>query len=98
MDSRPKRRPIRLRGYDYSRAGSYFISICTKDRNRLFGDIENQEMRLNDAGPMADKWYIELENKFQDTRHSPIPAVNFLPTISIRTGLTQDFEIFEVLW
>jgi len=68
MDARPNRRSIRLRGYDYSRAGAYFVSICTKDRKCLFGDIENQEMALNNAGRMVDKWYLELENKFQDIR------------------------------
>lgn len=68
MDARPKRRSIRLRGYDYSRAGAYFFSICTKDRQCLFGDIENQQMVLNDAGRMVDKWYIELGHKFQDIR------------------------------
>ncbi len=68
MDARPKRRSIRLRGYDYSRAGAYFVSICTKDRECLFGDVENQEMALNDAGRMVDKWYVELEKKFKDIR------------------------------
>ena len=68
MDSRPNRRSIRLRGYDYSRAGAYFVSICTKERKCLFGDIENQEMALNAAGRMLDKWYVELENKFKDIR------------------------------
>ena len=68
MDSRPKRRSIRLRGYDYSRAGAYFVSICTKERTCLFGDIDNQQMALNAAGRMLDKWYVELENKFKDIR------------------------------
>jgi REP element-mobilizing transposase RayT len=68
MDASANRRSIRLRGYDYSRAGAYFVSICTKDRKCLFGDIENQEMALNDAGRMVEKWYVELENKFQDIR------------------------------
>ena len=68
MEARPKRRSIRLRGYDYCRAGSYFVSICTQDRKCLLGDIENQEMRLNDAGRMVDTWYVELENKFKDIR------------------------------
>ncbi|MBW1788124.1 MAG: hypothetical protein JRK53_16105 [Deltaproteobacteria bacterium] len=61
-----KRRSIRLPGYDYSRAGAYFITICTKDRACLFGDIVNREMALNDAGRMVERWYIELENKFRD--------------------------------
>ena len=64
MDARQKRRSIRLPRYDYSRARAYFVSICTKDRKYLFGDIMNQEMALNDAGRMVVKWYVELENKF----------------------------------
>ena len=68
METRANRRSLRLQGYDYSRSGGYFVSICTKDRKCLFGDIENQEMALNDAGRMVDKWYAELENKFKDIR------------------------------
>ena len=40
------RRSIRLKGYDYSRAGLYFITICVQDRACLFGDVENREMVL----------------------------------------------------
>ena len=32
----PKRKPTRLRGYDYSSAGAYFLTICVKDRKQLF--------------------------------------------------------------
>jgi len=65
---RKNRRTIRLRGYDYSKAGAYFITICTQNRECFFGDIVNGEMRLNDAGEMVEKWYRELENKFPDIR------------------------------
>ena len=68
MDARQIRRSIRLPGYDYSKSGAYFVSICAKDRKCLFGEIVNQEMVLNDAGRMVKKWYPELENKFQDIR------------------------------
>ncbi len=51
------RRSIRLKGYDYSRAGAYFITICTQNRECLFGDILDGVMRLNDAGEIvADEW------------------------------------------
>ena len=65
---RPNRRSIRLPGYDYSRAGAYFVTICTKDRECLFCDIVNREMSLNNAGRMVDKWCGELENKFPDIK------------------------------
>lgn len=38
------RRSIRLRGYDYSGNGAYFVMICTHNREHLFGEIENGEM------------------------------------------------------
>lgn len=62
------RRSIRLKGYDYSQAGLYFITICCQDRACLFGKIKNGILQLNDAGTMVEKWYRELENKFPDIR------------------------------
>jgi REP element-mobilizing transposase RayT len=51
------RRSIRLKGYDYSQAGAYFVTICTQNRECLFGDVLNGEMVLNDAGKIvADEW------------------------------------------
>ncbi|MDI9571434.1 MAG: transposase [Pseudomonadota bacterium] len=51
---------IRLRGYDYSRPGAYFITICAQNRECLFGDIVNGEMRLNDAGVMVQSVWDEI--------------------------------------
>ena len=39
-----RRRSFRLKGYDYSRAGAYFVTICAQDRACLFGEIINQEI------------------------------------------------------
>lgn len=50
------RRSKRLKGYDYSREGMYFITICVQHRLCLFGNIKNGEMELNDAGKMIVKW------------------------------------------
>jgi len=60
------RRSIRLKGYDYSMPGAYFITICTNNRECLFGEIIDGEMKLNDAGRMIERWYFELANKFLD--------------------------------
>lgn len=60
------RRSIRLKGYDYSKEGLYFVTICCQDRVHLFGKIINGEMVLNAAGLMADRWIKEIENKFPD--------------------------------
>lgn len=60
------RRSIRLKGYDYSQAGAYFITICCQNRTNMFGVIQNGVMQLHDAGKMVEKWYVELGNKFFD--------------------------------
>ena len=47
----------RLKGYDYSSEGAYFITICAKDRECLFGEIINEKIVLNDLGKIAfDEW------------------------------------------
>jgi len=51
------RRSIRLKGYDYSQSGAYFITICARNKECLFGEIAGVKMVLNDAGAMAhDEW------------------------------------------
>lgn len=53
----PNRRSIRLHGYDYSQEGLYFVIICVQGKACLFGEIENDEMVLNEAGTIInDEW------------------------------------------
>ena len=81
------RRSIRLKGYDYSQAGLYFITICCQDRAHLFGQISNGIMALNDAGKMVVKWYYELENKFPDIKcHEMITMPNHFHCIIENVG------------
>ena len=62
MDNPKKchRRSIRLAGYDYRIAGAYFVTLCTQNRECLFGDIVGGEMMLNDAGRMVQGVWTEL--------------------------------------
>ncbi len=62
------RRSIRMKGYDYSQTGVYFITICLQHKACLFGNIVDGSMVLNNAGLMVEQWYHELENKFSDIR------------------------------
>jgi hypothetical protein len=73
MATKPKYNPdihhrqsIRLKGYDYSSPGAYFVTICLQNRAHLFGKVENGIILLNDAGIMVDKWYRKLPSKFPD--------------------------------
>jgi putative transposase len=81
------RKSIRLKEYDYSQAGMYFITICVQDRECLFGKIENGEMILNDSGRTVEKWYYEMENKFSDIRcHEMVVMPNHFHCIIENVG------------
>ncbi len=58
------RRSIRLKGYDYSRAGLYFITICCQDRVSRFGQVVNGEMVLNEFGQIAYNEWVKLSERF----------------------------------
>jgi REP element-mobilizing transposase RayT len=64
------RRSIRLKGYDYTRAGAYFVTICTHNRECLFGNVADGKMILNAFGNIVEsEWlrtpeirlYVELD-------------------------------------
>lgn len=51
------RRSIRLKGYDYTHPGAYFVTICAHQRAELFGAVAGGEMRLNANGEIvAERW------------------------------------------
>jgi putative transposase len=54
----------RLQNWDYGANGSYFITICTQDRQHYFGEIINKEMQLNVLGEMAEKHWMEIPIHF----------------------------------
>ena len=51
----------RLKGYDYASEGAYFITICCKDRESLFGEILDGKMVLNDLGKIAYQEWEKTE-------------------------------------
>jgi len=51
------RKSIRLKGYDYSQPGLYFITLCVQDRMNLFGEIKDGYLELNNYGMIAkEEW------------------------------------------
>jgi REP element-mobilizing transposase RayT len=60
------RRSLRLKDYDYSKAGYYFITICTQDRLYLFGEVVDGKMILNDAGKMVERLWYSIRDDFQN--------------------------------
>lgn len=61
-----KRSSLRLKGYDYSKDGLYFITICCQDRINRFGDVENGEMKLNRYGQIAHYEWMKLSQRFSN--------------------------------
>ena len=69
----PKRKPTRLKGYDYSTAGAYFITICVKNRKELLSKIivgddalivpKNQ---ISNYGSICDKYINNINNKYEN--------------------------------
>ncbi|MGD8624349.1 MAG: hypothetical protein PVJ34_07430 [Anaerolineae bacterium] len=50
---RHHRRSIRLKGYDYSRPGAYFVTICTQGGEPFFGQVWEGRMHLSPTGEMV---------------------------------------------
>jgi REP element-mobilizing transposase RayT len=93
------RRSIRLKGYDYSQAGLYFITICVQDRTCLFGEIsaENKgnhkglpvqpQMILNEAGKIAVSCWLDIPAHFPNvTLHEYVVMPNHIHGIIELSG------------
>ena len=65
------RRSIRLRGYDYTQAGAYFVTMVVQGRSCLFGEVVGAEMRLNEAGEMAHRVWEALPHRFPGIEMGP---------------------------
>lgn len=55
-----ERKRTRLKNYDYSRSGYYFVTICTHNRINRFGEIVDSEMILNEQGNIVNDTWIDL--------------------------------------
>ena len=68
----PKRKPLRLNGYDYSQDGYYFITICTKDKQKLLCDIVGEGLcalptiRLTPIGKKVDNAIVFINNQYEN--------------------------------
>jgi REP element-mobilizing transposase RayT len=58
------RHSIHLKGYDYSKAGLYFITICTQNRECVFGKIAEAEMNMNGYGRIVETEWLNLKIKY----------------------------------
>ena len=60
----PQRRAMRLRDYDYSQSGAYFVTICVQHRKCLLGTIIDGKMRLNEIGQIVAECWHQIPQHF----------------------------------
>jgi REP-associated tyrosine transposase len=61
---KPERKSTRLKGYDYSLPGAYFITIVTYLREFLFGDVVGGQIRLNHFGKLVERSWLDLPSHY----------------------------------
>jgi len=61
-----QRKANRLKNYDYSQNGCYFVTICTQGRREWFGSIENGVMELNENGRFVSACWVDLSNHYRN--------------------------------
>jgi REP element-mobilizing transposase RayT len=62
------RRSIRLKGYDYTQAGAYFVTICSYQREEMFGVVKERKMNLNRAGQIVRAAWLDLPRHYTHVR------------------------------
>ena len=64
----PQRRATRLRGYDYSQPGTYFVTTCVEYHQCLFGDIIDGNMHLNGLGEIVVECWNLIPQHYPSVR------------------------------
>jgi hypothetical protein len=70
------RRSIRLKGYDYSQRGAYFVTLVTHGRQCLFGQIVDGKMQLNEGGEITNQCWMEIPKHYP---HVSLDAFVIMP-------------------
>ncbi len=104
MKNYPYRRSPRMKGYDYSQQGAYFITICTQNRLCLFAEIVNDELVLSPAGNMIKNYWEQIPIKFPDVfladfvvMPNHFHGVLFMESVNQQTTLPQIIQWFKTV-
>ena len=68
MNNKHHRHSIRLRDFDYSSCGAYFVTICTENKGNALGEITDGEMELNEFGEIARECWLDLPNHYDNIK------------------------------
>ena len=58
------RRSVRLKNCDYAQAGAYFVTICSRQRECIFGDVIDGAMHLNEYGELIHECLYQIPRHF----------------------------------
>ena len=94
-----QRKPNRLKDYDYSKTGLYFITICTKGRQEYFGNISNGIMQLSEIGTVVEEDWRDIPLHFDNVE---IDEFVIMPNhihgiIAINNGKEEQASLFPTL-
>ena len=95
----PQRKNIRLRNYDYSLPGDYFVTIVTQSRRCLFGKVADDGLCLNEAGLLIEECYKEIGtvNEGVESLDHVVMPNHFHCIIRLHSGSHSLSEIVRVL-
>jgi putative transposase len=65
MTDNKNRKSIRIQGYDYSQNGAYFVTICTHNKQCLFGQVESGKMVLNKLGLLVEGVWRDISKHYK---------------------------------
>jgi len=87
------RRTIRLKEYDYSRKGFYFITICSYQHQCIFGKIEDDQMILNNFGKILNIYWQKQENDLIKPHEHVVMPNHFHGIVEINSDVDENKEI-----
>ena len=94
------RRSIRLKGYDYTQTGAYFITIVVWQRECLFGGIVDGEMRLNQFGKIVQRAWLDLPKHYPHVQLGTfciMPNHVHLVLIPYEISDTADYSLTKIM-
>lgn len=81
---------LRLREYNYSTPGIYFVTMCTEHRRCLFGTVEHGEVQLSRAGVVIESWLYDIARWFPGVS---IDVATVMPNhVHVLLALTSDSD------
>ena len=70
-----QRRSIRLKGYDYTQPGAYFVTMLASGHKCIFGEILDHEIVLSILGKLVEKYWLEIPNHFYNAEVKPFSVM-----------------------